>query len=278
MSDGLMQRKNNKRVLLIFLVSLISLWVVAGSISSVNKNIPINANDTSGAVSVNLGPPASTYLWPIQPNPSITGIIFLNWSPVVGAEEYYIYRDTQNIVSVAGLTPIGKTDSQDHTNFTDTVTKNREYYYFITPGNTFGNSTSNCQNVTVKIPLNKPYLQPISPSPDTDGIIELSWTSVQNAEYYYIFRHPLNISSISGLIPIGVSPTCNYTDTISIIGMYFYVIVASDGWVNSSISNCEKVSVESSTDIPGFELITAMTGLVGVIIFYLRRKKLQKLL
>ncbi|HUX98240.1 MAG TPA: hypothetical protein VMV49_01685 [Candidatus Deferrimicrobium sp.] len=93
--------------------------------------------------------PLAPNLYPISPNPDDDGIIHLNWSSVIGATRYLVYRATYNITSLFGLTPIANITQ---TICQDNITTNNVYYYVIVAVNASGNSPiSNCENVTVSI-------------------------------------------------------------------------------------------------------------------------------
>ncbi|MHA1652226.1 MAG: right-handed parallel beta-helix repeat-containing protein [Candidatus Helarchaeota archaeon] len=211
----------------------------------------------------------------ITPNPDNDGIIQLGWNAVGNADRYYIYRETSYIDTVEGLTPIAVVTGSS---YTDTLTANGIYYYIVVASDGWVNSTiSNCENVTVLIPLNAPSLDPITPNPDNDGIVQLDWNAIGNADRYYIYRETSYINSVEGLTPIAVVTESSYTDTLTSNGVYYYVVVASDGWVNSTISNCEKVTIEiiePSRDIQGFEIFPMIIGLIMVVMIYFRKKML----
>ncbi len=82
------------------------------------------------------------------------GIIYLDWTDVLSATAYYIYRDNLKIESVDSLTPIAKvTDS----NFTDFITSNGYYFYAIIAENNLGNSSvSNWDVVVVEVEVSQP--------------------------------------------------------------------------------------------------------------------------
>jgi len=84
-------------------------------------------------------------LYQIVPNPNSNGIIYLNWSSVVYATWYYVFRDVSPISSVENLIPIAKVSDQ---NYTDSISINEIYYYAIVAGNKYLNSTiSNCDTL-----------------------------------------------------------------------------------------------------------------------------------
>ncbi|MBW1931589.1 MAG: carboxypeptidase regulatory-like domain-containing protein [Candidatus Helarchaeota archaeon] len=95
------------------------------------------------------GPPAAPVLQPIAPNPSLSGTITLNWTAVPEVAFYYVFRDTAEITSITGLTPIATVAG---TSFQETLRVNGTYYYVILAHNNFGNSSpSNCEGVTVAL-------------------------------------------------------------------------------------------------------------------------------
>ena len=94
------------------------------------------------------------------------------------------------------------------------------------------------------IPLVTPILDPISPNPNSDGLIELNWTEVVGATQYYVYRSSSNITSVTDLVPIDMVFQSAYQDKIIINQTFYYVIIAGNLEVNSSLSNCESVVVE----------------------------------
>ncbi|NVM55016.1 MAG: hypothetical protein HWN66_15025, partial [Candidatus Helarchaeota archaeon] len=136
----------------------------------------------------------------------------------------------------------------------------------IIAGTAGGNSSiSNCENVTVAIPLSAPVLDPIVPAVDGDGIIDLNWSDVVGATTYYVFRDTSNITSVVGLTPIASVSESNYTDTLVTNGIYYYVIVAGDAWANGSISNCENVTVAIPPSAPVLDPIVPAVDGDGII-------------
>jgi len=88
-----------------------------------------------------------------------------------------------------------------------------------------------------------PTLDPISPNPDLNGNIQLKWSTCNNTSQYYVYRDTSIIESVADMTPIATVSVTEYNDTISEEETYYYVIVAKDSIGNSSISNCENVTV-----------------------------------
>jgi hypothetical protein len=92
---------------------------------------------------------------PIETSVINDGIVVLNWSEILDATTYYVYRADSNITSVDGLNPI---ISVSNSSYTDILDKNGYYYYVIVAGNAVKNSTiSNCIEVRIKL---KKHLTP----------------------------------------------------------------------------------------------------------------------
>ena len=201
--------------------------------------------------------PSSPILNSILPNPNINGIIELNWSYILEATTYYVFRSNSDIISIDGLTPITAVYLN---NYHDINTVNGTYYYVIVAGNAMGNSSiSNCESVNVTYILtlpNTPVLNTITPNPDNDGLIELIWNEIVGSSIYYIYRAPSFITSIAGLSPIIIISTNNYIDFVELEGSYYYVIMAGNILGNSSLSNCENVRVIFSWNWTPIEVIS----------------------
>ncbi|TFG05899.1 MAG: hypothetical protein EU536_00715 [Promethearchaeota archaeon] len=194
-------------------------------------------------VQVLLTAPRPPTLYPITPNPTIDATIDLLWGTLEEADTYLVYRGTFPINSTEGQIPIA---SVKDTNFSDTVLSNGIYYYAIIAENIWGSSPlSNCESVKVILSYEPPTLNPLSPEIDADGIIQLSWSAPNALPTYYIYRHnmPITNTCVLTLSPIANTTELTFNDTIDQNGIYYYAIVAGDEYRNSSISNCEWVTV-----------------------------------
>ena len=97
----------------------------------------------------------------------------------------------------------------------------------------------------------QPILAEINPNSISVGNISLSWSSVQDAISYEIYRETSPFSSISGLTKIATTATTSYTDTVNATGYYYYAVVATNEYGDSLVSNVEFIEVieETSTGI-----------------------------
>jgi hypothetical protein len=160
----------------------------------------------------------------------------------------------------------------------DTVPLHTTYYYVVIAGNMGGNSSiSNCENIT---PLLAPTLSPLT---NIGTQIFLNWTQISGATIYYIYRAATEIISTSGLPPIGMT-SLNYSKkTVSTSRTYYYVIIASNSISNSSISNCENITI-SQGEIGGisngewiyFVIIPALIVIPMLLLYRRQKKKIKK--
>jgi hypothetical protein len=119
------------------------------------------------------------------------------------------------------------------------------YYILITGDNSGKNYQLEFQifsNLIISVPIT-PVLQYIVPYPSITGNITLNWNDVDGATSYYVYRENTTITSTLGLIPIANPLTPNFNDNGLSNGTYYYVIVASNASGNSSLSNCENITV-----------------------------------
>ena len=178
----------------------------------------------------------------ISPNPNYNGSIAITWTAVSGATCYYVYRDTNPITTVGLLNFVANTTT---TSDIDTIGSIGTYYYTIVASSLFGNSSvSNNVSVTVSPPI-PPLMSTISPNPNYNGSIAITWTAVSGATCYYVYRDTNPITTVGLLNFVANTTTTSDIDTIGSIGTYYYAIVASSLFGNSSVSN--NVSVRVST-------------------------------
>jgi hypothetical protein len=182
----------------------------------------------------------------ILPNPSTNGNITLDWNDITGATKYYVYRHTSSFSNVIGLTPISEPVSSA---YLDTITANGTYYYRIIATNgTHNTSLSNEKSVVVQIPPpiegETVIISDILPNPSMNGKITMDWNDIEGATKYYVYRHTTSFSDVSGLTPIAEVTISFYKDTITTNGTYYYRVIATNGPLNSSVSNEVSVTVQ----------------------------------
>ncbi|MHA1426062.1 MAG: NosD domain-containing protein [Candidatus Helarchaeota archaeon] len=92
-------------------------------------------------------------------------------------------------------------------------------------------------------PPRSPVLAPNYPNPTPFTEVDLSWGDLPDEAIYYIYRDSSFITNVSLLSPIATVTGTIYTDTNLVDGVYYYAIVACNSFGNSSLSNCENVTV-----------------------------------
>ena len=217
------------------------------------------------------GLPKAPELAFIVPNPTDVDNVYLDWNNVFSAITYHIYRSSSYIWSVKGLVPIASVSSSE---YIDTLPSEGFYYYVVITENYVGNgSRSNCQYVEVKFPdLKAPELALILPNPTDLTSISLVWDSVEGATEYYVYRSASYIWHVEALTPIDTVVSNTYLDTLPSEGLYFYVIVASDGLRNSTHSNCEYVDYKLPT-LHEFVIFSSLILGTFVFLFVIMRTR-----
>jgi hypothetical protein len=221
-----------------------------------------------------LGSPTAPELAYLVPNPSVSKSVYLDWNDIETAIIYYVYRSVSYIWIIEELDPIASTTSSE---YSDTVPGTGYYYYVIVAGNSACNSTlSNCQYIEIISPeLDVPELSFILPNPTETDVVSLVWDSIDDATEYYVYRSDSYIWSVEGLTPIATEISTSYVDTLPAEGFYFYVIVATDGTRNSTISNCEYIQYKLPV-LSEFTVITSLIMSSCVILFVIMRTRKKR--
>lgn len=194
-----------------------------------------------------LPPPAPPDLQPLS-NDDYT--VYLNWSYELNATQYYVYRDTSEISSTSGLTPIATTAL----NSTQETVPPGTWYYVIVAGNNIGNSSiSNCENITLQSPT---ATSTGSASHPHGSSATTNWTITDEGAggYYRVLR---NDSPYAGwntwtsgspvVVPVltNVTAAWNYTiqynDSTGLWGIPDMVIITiydnTDPWINEPLNS-----------------------------------------
>lgn len=113
-----------------------------------------------------------------------------------------------------------------------------------------------------------PILEEIQPNPIPAGDISLSWSSIQDASDYKIFRENATFSSVSGLIPINTTSSAFHIDEVVTPGYYYYAIVAVNEYGESLISNLEFIEVieETSTGFFASLELSELLVFAGIVL------------
>ena len=101
-----------------------------------------------------------------------------------------------------------------------------------------------------------PELLPIVPAESETGEITLLWTAVDGATEYLVYRDVSYITALTGFEDVSRTTDNSYVDSLVTNDIYYYAVVASNQFGNSTISNIEYVEVL----IPDEPLPTNTTG------------------
>lgn len=145
---------------------------------------------------------------------------------------------------------------------------NGDYYYVVVAINSTAISLiSNCESVVVSIPLSTPILDPILPNISHNGKVNLNWNDILGATIYFGYRDDINITNSEEASLIAQTTDSDYTDTIYVNGIYYYIVIAGDFSLNSSISNCLEVIVEiqSNISISGYIFFINLLALIALV-------------
>ncbi len=197
----------------------------------------------SGEVSV------SSYILPNAPlnltATPVIGQITLTWSPPDSnggnpIQNYTIYRsssieDEKFYVSLGNVT-----------NFTDdNVIFGLIYYYKVSANNTGGESplSNEINSTTLGYDPSPPLMSAIIPNPNTVGNVSITWSAVEGAVSYNVYRMPTAFSSLVGIEPIASVVNTFFIDTNLPNGTYYYAVTAVNASGASILSNFQSVIV-----------------------------------
>lgn len=152
----------------------------------------------------------------------------LKWSSASGAEKYKIYRSVNG-----GKYKLVKTVSSSTRSYLDKGIKDKKTYTYYVVGIQGKIKSSNSRTVSIKTMSGKPAL---SMSDRSNSQIELSWTSVDGAKGYNLYRKT-NDNSYEKIKSFS-SKTHDYTDkTVDKGNSYRYIVKGFSGAVTTDASN-----------------------------------------
>jgi len=170
--------------------------------------------------------------------------IYFNWNDIHGAQYYEIFRSTSPITDLSGLDVF----TTDESYWQDNIPYNGTFYYVV---RAFNGSISTPISICIMIeqiflPFDELDTYFSTMNSYDDGRVYLRWREVPGAETYEIYRDTSEITDITSMTPIHTSYSqwdTTYNDYVDDRGLYYYVILATDGIYTSKISNCESVTV-----------------------------------
>jgi len=207
------------------------------------------------------------------PASNISTTIFLNWTALSWPDYYLLFRDTEPIMDLNNATLIYNTTL---TSYLDQFLYSSDMYYYAVIGsnNTLNLNTtiSNFDPISLIYP-SPPNISATLPFNTATGTVFLTWTSVSWAEFYMLFRSTSEITTLScssdyllstlSVMNIGNTVHTNFTDSLTVHGTYYYVLIAvnATAGVNSSI-----VQLGSITFLASSPPLDPLTGAMILII------------
>lgn len=156
----------------------------------------------------------------------------VSWNSVAGADQYFVYRNTSNSTSGASLIATDSASPYDDT----TAVAGTTYYYFVRADSncsTSAYSTSNSgrRQTAVGTPTG------VSASDGTAcGSVTVSWSTVSNADLYYVYRNTSNTTS--GATLLSSDTASPYVDSSGVAGTtYYYFVRANNACGTGSYSS-----------------------------------------
>jgi len=167
------------------------------------------------------------------------GSITVSWTAVSGVDGYYIYRSTN---AFGTYEQVGASTTTSYTN--TSLEGSTTYYYKVTAYNSGGESAQS-NYVSKTTMLNAPTN--VKATAASSSSINVSWSPVQDATYYYIYRS----TSASGTYEqVGTSQTTTYTDKgLSAGTTYYYKVAVGTTYGGGSEENAQSNYVSVTTTI-----------------------------
>jgi hypothetical protein len=210
--------------------------------------------------------------------PDLDGTFELLWSESFRAKNYSIYEYSSYITAINGsLTLLG--DEITDLDLALTGYLDGTYYFIVVAHNNYGDTLSNCLEITVDIPTPPSdfILSSNAGDPDTDGIFDLEWTASSGAVNYSLYRYSHYITEINSSLMVLANEITGLDFALTGYenGEYYFIAIAinDDG---ETLSNCLKVMVQNSVPpgIAGYDLLF-IVAILGLTISLIVKKKLN---
>jgi len=207
----------------------------------------IRAKNTAGT-----GPLSSSdsgFRAQFQPPAAVSGVsatdgaytthVRISWSSVTYADQYTVYRNSSD--NSGSATAIQTTTSTYFDDAGPSAAAGTIYHYWVTASNTAGTSTLSSSDPGFAALPPQPANPPTSVSASdgtSDSRIAVTWSSVQYASEYEVFRNPID-DSASALL-LGSTESTSYTDHDVPPGQtYFYWVKAKNSTGTTDFSTAD---------------------------------------
>ncbi|MBI2412063.1 MAG: hypothetical protein HYV24_02490 [Deltaproteobacteria bacterium] len=153
----------------------------------------------------------------------------LTWTTVADAESYKIYRRAGGETPVPAATAAKGAGSAGVTAPADGV-----YYFSISSVGLLDSESQRSAEVSVTADGTAPS-SPAGPALSLDGNgVTASWTSIDGAASYKVYRSNASITDIAGFTPVATSTTPSAVDPAPTSSIRFYAVTALDALGNES--------------------------------------------
>ena len=192
-------------------------------------------------------------------------IVTLTWEYVQNATEYLVYRRENGIENYVF---IGKTTN---TTYSDWNVTNGKLYYYVVKARSRTGLESNYSNEVQATPTELKSPTNLTAIPG-DGKVTLTWSAVQNATGYNIYRKKAGEQNFTKLTTVSGT---NYNDIglVNDVTYYYYVTAIQNGFESEPSDIVSATPKGGAPGIPGFELWIVIVLLLMVI--YIARRRNQ---
>lgn len=178
-------------------------------------------------------------------SPDLDGEFEIEWSSVEGAEQYKLFRSSKFIdpkKSSFSEKDLQKIYEGENSVFFESTLAPKTYYYVVCAISADGTKSdySNCVEIEVSYPTDAAILNNVD-TPNEGGNFTVSWSSINHASFYYLYRVPMGQTELN--CPIYEGICCYYEEKNLALGSYSYYVQGSNGVINSTTSNCISVHV-----------------------------------
>lgn len=177
------------------------------------------------------------------------GNFTLSWQPSLDADNYSLYQYHMPIVEYNSSLIELVAGNTNRTYKIQNLGQNSYYFMTIAFNIYEGNTSSNCLKITVLFPPEDFYLADNEETPDTDGMVNLTWTPSQGAKNYSVYSHTSYIHEITNNGTLIINGLTNQSYLIEGLtnGEVYYAIVAKND-AGQKISNCSEIIVRRKPD------------------------------
>ncbi|TFF94478.1 MAG: ABC transporter substrate-binding protein [Promethearchaeota archaeon] len=215
-------------------------------------------------------------------NPDDDGNFVLTWSESSDAKSYSVYLYS-NYITEFNLSLTLLADKIIVLSMALSGYPEGTYYFIVIAHNDYGDTLSNCVEVTVGSLPGDFVLSSTAEDPDDDGTFNLTWTASSEANSYSIYQYSSYISEINESITL-------LADKVNVLSMalsdyqegsYYFIVIAHNEY-DDTPSNCIEIAV-STKEIPpdiigyNFVLIIALLSLFVVILVKKSNYKISKI-